>query len=144
MGIKSAPDDLTPTALAAWNAFWASPQSDAVEDVHLPALCRLFGLYSELEEVWALARKHRLVQGSNGQPVPNPLYRATDTLRAEIRALEDRFGLNPLARARLVASTKEPDSPDEFALLLGSLSATVGDDENAQPADARPGGSQSG
>jgi P27 family predicted phage terminase small subunit len=41
------------------------------------------------------------VRGSKGQQVLNPLARAVATFDAEIRALEDRFGLTPQARARL-------------------------------------------
>ena len=46
-------------------------------------------------------RKDRLVVGSQGQAVLNPLYSAMLKIDAEIRQLEDRLGMNPKSRISL-------------------------------------------
>ena len=51
--------------------------------------------------MWRTARKARLVEGSQGQPRINPLFTTIATMDAEIRQLEDRFGLSPRARLAL-------------------------------------------
>jgi P27 family predicted phage terminase small subunit len=43
----------------------------------------------------------RVVEGSQGQPRPNPLYKQVQEFQAEARQLEDRFGLSPMSRLRL-------------------------------------------
>ena len=47
------------------------------------------------------ARRNRLVAGSKEQPVLSPLLGYVLSLDAEIRQLEDRFGLTPRARLQL-------------------------------------------
>jgi P27 family predicted phage terminase small subunit len=85
-----------------WQAFWRSPLAGAVAvDSDLPALERLFSLYDERERAYRAYRRERLVTGSQGQTVLHPLGRMMGVMDSEIRQLEDRFGLNPLARARL-------------------------------------------
>jgi P27 family predicted phage terminase small subunit len=65
-------------------------------------LRRLFGLYDELDRLWAAVDETgRVVVGSQGQPRPNPLFKQVESFQAEARQLEDRFGLSPLARLRL-------------------------------------------
>lgn len=41
------------------------------------------------------------MKGASGQPVVSPLQKVLVHLDGEIRQLEDRFGLTPLARLRL-------------------------------------------
>jgi len=55
----------------------------------------------ERERIFKQAKKDRLVVGSQGQVVLNPLYKALLSIDAEIRQLEDRIGLNPKARVAL-------------------------------------------
>jgi hypothetical protein len=85
----------------AWAGFWASPLAGLVVDSDLPALRRLFELYDERARSWRGYRRRRLVEGSQGQPVLSPLFRAAMALEAEIRPLEDRFGVTPAARLKL-------------------------------------------
>ena len=47
------------------------------------------------------------MSGSKGQPVLNPLYQEARRLRSEVLALEERFGLNPLARLKLGVTVLE-------------------------------------
>jgi hypothetical protein len=67
-----------PTVRAWWRALWASPISQGFDVVDHPALVRIVVLWT------------RALDG-----------RATIGELAELRQLEDRFGLNPLARRRL-------------------------------------------
>jgi hypothetical protein len=67
----------------------------------LLGLRRLFDLYDEHERALRAYRRKRLVPGSQGQPVINPAGRLLRELAGEIRQLEDRYGLSPMARLKL-------------------------------------------
>ncbi len=95
------PAGLLAPVRASWVAFWASEQASLVMPADHPALVRLFALLDERERSAKAARRQRLVEGSQGQLVLNPLLKYVASLDAEIRQLEDRFGLTPLARLRL-------------------------------------------
>jgi P27 family predicted phage terminase small subunit len=61
-----------------------------------------FWIYDELERLReAIELTGRVVDGSQGQPRPNPLYKQVEAFQAEARQMEDRFGLSPLSRLRL-------------------------------------------
>jgi hypothetical protein len=86
--LRAKPERKTPTLPGAthyskatrawWATVWASPMAAVWLDADVPALVRLAGLNELLE------------QGE-----------ATAMVLAEIRQLEDRFGLSPMARRRL-------------------------------------------
>lgn len=85
-----------------WNNFWESDLATAIDiKSDLPVLERLASLMDERERIFKQAKKDRLVVGSQGQVVLNPLYSALLKIDAEIRNLEDRIGLNPKARVSL-------------------------------------------
>lgn len=93
-----APDNLLPETREIWESFFRSPLAGAVDETHLPALERLFSLIDERERAYrAIQATERIVTGSTGQPVLNPLYKLIQSFDVEIRNLEDRFGLNPKA-----------------------------------------------
>lgn len=86
----------------AWTSFWSSPLATVVQrDTDAPAVRRLFGLRDERERMARVIRKQRVVLGSRGQLRANPLYAQMIALDAELRQLEDRLGLSPIARLRL-------------------------------------------
>ena len=79
-----------------WEDFWNSDLASAVDTKSdQSAVYRLATLIDERERVYKQAKKERLVVGSQGQVVLNPLYSAMLKLDAEIRQLEDRIGMNP-------------------------------------------------
>jgi hypothetical protein len=80
-------------------------------------------LYDERERAYRAYRRERLVTGSTGQLLLNPLRRAMSNFDSEIRQLEDRFGLNPLARARLGIQI------GEAARTLADLNRMLEDDD---------------
>lgn len=92
----------------SWQEFWRSKLAGTADPVtDLPAIERLWTLYDERERAYRGYRRERLVIGSHGQPVLNPLGRVISVCDAEIRALEDRLGLNPRARMQLGIALSE-------------------------------------
>jgi len=63
----------------------------------MPALERLFSMYDERERMDIYLREEPMISGSQGQKILNPMYRQRTSVDAEIRQLEDRFGLHPKA-----------------------------------------------
>lgn len=91
-----------PATADRWAEFWGSKLAANVEESDHGALRRLFRLYDELERLWeAVEETGRVVDGSQGQPRPNPLFKQIETFQAEARQLEDRFGLSPKSRLQL-------------------------------------------
>ena len=85
-----------------WEDFWTSDLASAIDTKSdQSAVYRLATLIDERERIYKQAKKDRLVVGSQGQVVLNPLYSAMLKLDAEIRQLEDRIGMNPKARVSL-------------------------------------------
>lgn len=85
-----------------WVQFWGSPLASQVEPSDEGAFRRLFYIYDELARLHqAIEETGRVVDGSQGQPRPNPLYKQVESFQAEARQMEDRFGLSPLSRLRL-------------------------------------------
>lgn len=85
-----------------WVRYWMSDVARVADiDTDAAALTRLFTLYDERERSYRAYRKKRVVKGSTGQPTVNPVWRHAAKLDAEIRSLEDRFGVTPQARLRL-------------------------------------------
>ena len=85
-----------------WEDFWNSDLASAIDTKSdQSAVYRLATLIDERERIYKQAKKDRLVVGSQGQVVLNPLYSAMLKLDAEIRQLEDRIGMNPKARVSL-------------------------------------------
>jgi hypothetical protein len=100
--IPGAPAGLLPATGAQWAAFWASDVAQAIDQASdLPAVERLFLLRDERARSFDVYSRQRTVSGSQGQPVLNPLAAVVRACDAEIRALEDRLGLNPRARLQL-------------------------------------------
>jgi len=103
-----APEGLLDEIEAGWDEYWSSDVARAVSVEDLPALTRLFWLRDEWERNRLLiASSSVLSVGSQGQSVLNPLFRRMDAAGGEILRLEDRFGANPISRARLAVSMGE-------------------------------------
>tara|TARA_A100001035_G_scaffold277018_1_gene273054 strand:- start:2752 stop:3201 length:450 start_codon:yes stop_codon:yes gene_type:complete len=85
-----------------WEDFWTSDLASAIDTKSDQSIVyRLATLIDERERIYKQAKKDRLVVGSQGQVVINPLYSAMLKLDAEIRQLEDRIGMNPKSRVAL-------------------------------------------
>jgi P27 family predicted phage terminase small subunit len=91
-----------PGTVERWVEFWSSKLAANVEVSDHGALRRLFRLYDELDRLWeAIEETGRVVEGSQGQPRPNPLFKQVESFQSEARNLEDRFGLSPKSRLQL-------------------------------------------
>lgn len=99
--VPDPPPDLLPATKSWWDELWSSDIRQAWERSDWPALRRLAEMYDERERALQGYRQQRLVEGSTGQPVLNPLWKLVEGLDKEIRQLEDRFGLSPKARLQL-------------------------------------------
>lgn len=121
----SPPADLLPTTRDLWEQFWTSAVAASVDRISdLPALHRLWSLYDERERTQRAYRRRRLMKGASGQPVVSPLQKVLVHLDGEIRQLEDRFGLTPLARLRLGIAI------GDAARSLDDLNRLVEDSDN--------------
>lgn len=74
----------------------------------------LLRMRDERDTEFRMGKRQRMVMGSQGQPVINPVLAHAMVLQKEIRALEDRLGLNPAARLRL-------------GILLGDATRSIAD-----------------
>ena len=100
--VPAADDSWREGTVERWTVFWGSPLASQIEPSDQGAFRRLFWIYDELDRLReAIDVTGRVVEGSQGQPRPNPLYKQVESFQAEARQLEDRFGLSPLSRLRL-------------------------------------------
>lgn len=101
------PAGLLETLRGEWERLWASPLATTFTTSDVPALERLFELRDEAVRHQRAAKRTPTVEGSKGQVVLNPVLRQRDALLAEIRQLEDRFGLSPRSRLQLGITLSE-------------------------------------
>ncbi|MGW6295639.1 phage terminase small subunit [Streptomyces sp. NPDC055058] len=125
----SPPAGLLKSVRDRWAAYWESPVAQLADPVSdLPALERLYRLYDDLERSHATVRKQgHMVRGYRDQTVMNPLLKHMQLVQAEVRQLEDRFGLSPRARLSLGVTL------GEAAKSLSDLNAefmTGGEDDD--------------
>lgn len=102
--VPQSPKGMLAVSKQSWLRFWESDlgRSPAIKrDTDLSVIQRLWGLYDERERAYREYKKARLVKGSQGQMVMNPLGRIWTALDPSILALEDRIGLSPMARLKL-------------------------------------------
>ena len=119
----------------AWRRFWAGPLAPYVIESDLDTLSRLFRMVDMQARFWREGSRQPLVEGSQGQPVTNPLLDEADRLETLIQRLEDKFGKGPLARLKLgVALGDAARSLDE---LNDALSADEGDVDAPDEPDPR-------
>jgi hypothetical protein len=99
--VPTPPAHLTERWVKSWEVFWASPFAQVVQPAQYPALERLFSMYEERDRMDVYLREEPMSVGSQGQKILNPMYRQRTAVDAEIRQLEDRFGLHPKAGLQL-------------------------------------------
>lgn len=100
--IPKAPPGLLKKTRDVWDAYWRSSVSNAVDpDADAHRIRRWIMAVDEYERCLDVYRKGRLVRGSMGQPVLNPLAAQLNTLEGQIARAELELGLTPMARLRL-------------------------------------------
>lgn len=99
----------------AWKEFWASRSSDLVDRaVDLTSVRHLFTLYDERARAYGAYARQRLVKGSKGQKVANPVYKVARAMQNEIRQLEQQFGIGARSRRNLGMSAQDEPSLEEM------------------------------
>ncbi len=100
--IPMAPKGLTTASKKRWRTFWLSPLASVVEiSTDLHRVERWIQAVDEYEKVGKVFRTSRLVKGSTGQPVLNPLASYLTSLETTISRAEQELGMTPLARLKL-------------------------------------------
>ena len=109
--VPDPPDNLEERGLEVWENLWAAGAGayhGPTDRYVIERYCQLHDRRQALMEV--LERDGFMILGSQGQDVLHPASRALDTVEKELRALEDRLGLNPESRARLSLAVIEHKS----------------------------------
>ncbi len=100
--IPKPPAGLLKKTRERWEAYWLSPVSKAVDPgADGGRLERWIRAVDEWHRVGETFRGSRIVKGSMGQPVLNPLATYLATLETTIARAEQELGLTPMARAKL-------------------------------------------
>ena len=103
-----------------WARFWESRAALAVDTASdMPRLIRWIQVTDEYDRAMKVITGARLVKGSMGQPVLNPLVGYVAHLEAMITRTEKEFGMTPMARARL--DLKRPSTDEELEALFAAL-----------------------
>ncbi len=126
------PAGLLKATQGQWATFWSSPVAKLVEAASdLPALSRLFELMDDCARYRTSIRQTPFVEGSQGQQVRNPYVRDLQAAQAELRQLEDRFGLSP--RARLSLGVVLGEAKRSLADLGAAFTTDEGDADAGDP-----------
>lgn len=132
--VQPAPRGLSKKLAHEWEEFWRSEYA-----FHLKwrrdgrSLTRLFELYDLHDRFLRATRKRPILAGSMGQPTLNPLTKQLGAVDAEIRQLEDRFGLSPRAAMALgIIFTDLHKNLDEL-----NREANADDDDQDEEEDPR-------
>lgn len=100
-------------ARAEWRGFWLSDTSLPCRPEDMDALNAWIICVFEWWLFEPIARTMPLVQGSMGNWVRTPLDGRVSSLRAHIRATEDRFGMNTQSRYRMHLHHVEDVEPED-------------------------------
>lgn len=114
------PSGLLASSRERWRKFWDSRAALAVDLASdMPRLARWIQALDEYERTAQVVRKSRLVKGSMGQPVLNPLVAYLVHLDSVITRTEKEFGMTPAARSRLKMDRPVDDELDDLLTEYG-------------------------
>ena len=95
-------------ARKVWREYWGTWVADAVNyEAHGERLRHWIKCVDEREKLTAIVQAEPLVEGSQGQPVRNPLRYDIKDLNREIEKAEEAFGMTPLATWRMQLTSTE-------------------------------------
>jgi hypothetical protein len=111
---------------AAWSVLWSSDLAGHITAADEPVVHRCFDWRdeqarwrAEADRLDGEAAEKPELEGSRGEPTPNPLFERARTLRQRasaleprIAALEDRLGLTPAALMALGAQAAQRPNPE--------------------------------
>lgn len=122
MSYPKPPPGLLKPSRDRWAKFWESQAALAVDLASdLPRLIRWIQAADEYDRTAKVIVRSRLVKGSMGQPVLNPLVAYLMHLEGIISRTEKEFGMTPAARRRLNLDRPTADELDDF---LAEISGT--------------------
>lgn len=97
-----APENLLERTRKLWHWYWDSQVASVASDTtDLPQIEIVFQMLDEHARCFRAFSTKRLVRGSQGQMVLNPLGRYCDRLRGQILSYAREIGLTPIAKLRL-------------------------------------------
>lgn len=132
-GLPKAPPGLLKAAQDRWTAFWSSPVAGLVDQrCDLPRLTRWIAATDEYDRIAKVCKGARLVKGSTGQPVLNPLLAYLAQLDVQISRAETEFGMTPMARLRFDVAPPAAEQGDEIDELRARRAARRAD-RGAEP-----------
>jgi P27 family predicted phage terminase small subunit len=130
------PEAISAELAAEWRALWAADLATEYVESDVPALRRMFILRDRVEKFDDEALEDgAVVRGSTGQKTIHPLLKEADALRSQILALEDRFGLSPMARLKLNISLG--DAHASLDAMNKRIAASAGGAGNTERPDPR-------
>lgn len=119
VGYPVPPPGLSDRSLARWDAFWSSEPAKSVDlKADLNRLNRWIEQCDEYDAAVEEIGVDRVVPGSTGNYVLNPLYKLLQQLDASMARTETEFGMTPQGRKRLMLKAEKPsevDPMDELA-----------------------------
>ena len=121
------PGNLLKRSQAEWVRLWKLPISIIWDGGDRLVCERMIRLKDEEYRIARAIARRRVVKGSRGQSVQNPLMRRQESLWTEIRQLEDRLGLSPRARLQLGIALGDAYKS------LDQLNAGIGADDGEDP-----------
>lgn len=145
--VPQPPPELLKVTVRRWERFWASGVSQVIDlDADLPRLHRWIRDSDEFTRVEReIRRVGRLVVGSMGQPVLNPLYALARELDDRLRRAETAFGMTPRDRLALGLALAETKLADQtYRLREQDVPVADQDRRAAILQDLGPGGSDDG
>lgn len=118
--VPDPPTGLRAYGKRAWAEFWQSDVSAVVQmEADREELEHWARCVDERKRLWDIVKKSRLIKGSHGQLMTNPLVRQIRDLTVDINRVSDRFGMNPTSRFRLqFSATAVVHSANELMDLL--------------------------
>jgi P27 family predicted phage terminase small subunit len=96
---------------------------------------RWIRLVDELETVYPVFKRDRIVDGSMGQPTLNPLAKYIQDLQGQLARLEAQLGIGPMSRLRLGLTLAEGRMTADK--LNEQLDAAEQDEPETEPQDER-------
>ena len=123
----ACPGNLLKKSQVEWRRLWGLPVAVIWDGGDRLVAERLIRLKDEEYRIARAIARRRVVKGSRGQPVQNPLMRRQESLWTEIRQLEDRLGLSPRARLQLGIALGDAYKS------LDQLNAEIGADDDEDP-----------
>lgn len=132
--IAKPPVGLLASSRRIWRSLFASPVARAIDlEADVYKLHRWIEMVDEHQRVSQVFRAKRIVTGSMGQPVLNPLGSYLATLESQISKMETEFGIGPLSRMRLgIATGQAALTADELNRRLDQ-SGESGQEQQPEP-----------